>query len=91
VTYGPGGSFGELALLHSVPRAATVSTTEPTSVWIMERKYYTYFKRQYFKTVRLAPIAHTRSATPEGLFTSALHLQPGRAELNGSNYRASWC
>lgn len=58
MTYGAGDSFGELALLHSVPRAATVSTSQATSVWIMERKYYTHFKRNYFKTVRRPPGTH---------------------------------
>jgi cAMP-dependent protein kinase regulator len=51
VSYAAGDSFGELALLHSAPRAATVSTAEPTCVWVMERTFYTHLKRQYFQRV----------------------------------------
>lgn len=35
---GPGGSFGELALLTGAPRAATVATTEPSEVMVLERR-----------------------------------------------------
>jgi CRP-like cAMP-binding protein len=31
-TYGPGSAFGELALLYTAPRAATVTTTSPCKV-----------------------------------------------------------
>lgn len=41
-----GGSFGELALLYSVPRAATVQATEPSSVWVIDRAN---FKRMLLK------------------------------------------
>ena len=35
---GPGGSFGELALMYNAPRAATVVSTEPQSLlWMMDR------------------------------------------------------
>ena len=35
---GPGGSFGELALMYNAPRAATVISTEPQSLlWAMDR------------------------------------------------------
>jgi len=34
---GPGGSFGELALLYSISRSATVVATSTASVWVMER------------------------------------------------------
>ncbi|KAL8732216.1 MAG: hypothetical protein Q9166_002964 [cf. Caloplaca sp. 2 TL-2023] len=35
---GPGGSFGELALMYNAPRAATVISTEPSStLWALDR------------------------------------------------------
>ncbi|CAL1156629.1 unnamed protein product [Cladocopium goreaui] len=34
---GPGGSFGELALLYFAPRAATVQAADDSSVWIIDR------------------------------------------------------
>ena len=37
-TIGPGGSFGELALMYNAPRAATVISTEPHStLWALDR------------------------------------------------------
>ncbi|KAI9861594.1 MAG: hypothetical protein M1813_005204 [Trichoglossum hirsutum] len=37
-TIGPGGSFGELALMYNAPRAATVISTEPGScLWALDR------------------------------------------------------
>ncbi|WFC97425.1 hypothetical protein MYAM1_000138 [Malassezia yamatoensis] len=37
VTYGPGASFGELALLYMQPRAASVVTTAPCILWAVDR------------------------------------------------------
>ena len=34
---GPGGSFGELALMYNAPRAATVISTEPAVLWQLDR------------------------------------------------------
>ena len=34
---GPGGSFGELALMYNAPRAATVVSAEPSTLWALDR------------------------------------------------------
>jgi cAMP-dependent protein kinase regulator len=34
---GPGGSFGELALMYNAPRAATVVSVEPSTLWALDR------------------------------------------------------
>lgn len=34
---GPGGSFGELALMYNAPRAATVISAEPSTLWALDR------------------------------------------------------
>ena len=36
-TVGPGGSFGELALMYNAPRAATVMSAEPCTLWALDR------------------------------------------------------
>jgi CRP-like cAMP-binding protein len=33
-TYAPGAAFGELALLYSAPRAATVQATADGKLWV---------------------------------------------------------
>ena len=37
ISYGPGNSFGELALLYLQPRAATVLSTSPCTLWALDR------------------------------------------------------
>ncbi|KAL5113287.1 hypothetical protein ACEQ8H_008848 [Pleosporales sp. CAS-2024a] len=36
-TVGPGGSFGELALMYNAPRAATVMSSETSTLWALDR------------------------------------------------------
>ncbi|KAL4451289.1 hypothetical protein ABPG77_009361 [Micractinium sp. CCAP 211/92] len=45
LSYGPGSAFGELALLYSAPRAATVKATADGKLWVMERTVYAAIKR----------------------------------------------
>ncbi len=46
---GPGACFGEMALLTSKPRTASVVTLEPTTVGILERKDFEELLMQYPK------------------------------------------
>ena len=39
-TYTSGGSFGELALIHAAPRAATVTATSDCKLWTLTLRYY---------------------------------------------------
>ena len=46
--------FGELALLYSAPRAATVTATADCRLWVMERAFYNAIKH-----------AHTEAASQQ--------------------------
>ena len=39
-TYENSGSFGELALLYNMPRAATVQAATPGALWAMDRQTF---------------------------------------------------
>ncbi|GLC68711.1 cGMP-dependent protein kinase [Pleodorina starrii] len=45
--YSAGSAFGELALLYSAPRAATVKGTTRCVLWVMERSVYNAVKRNF--------------------------------------------
>ncbi|PNW85942.1 hypothetical protein CHLRE_03g199050v5 [Chlamydomonas reinhardtii] len=45
--YSAGSAFGELALLYSAPRAATVKATTRCVLWVMERGVYNAVKRNF--------------------------------------------
>lgn len=46
-TYGPGDSFGELALLYGAPRAATVRASKECKLWSLDRAHYVAIKRRF--------------------------------------------
>lgn len=48
-TYKAGSAFGELALLYSAPRAATVVATQPCKLWVMERATYNAVRRNFLQ------------------------------------------
>jgi len=48
----PGSGFGELALLYSAPRAATVKAVETGRLWVMERAVYAAIKRTETQELR---------------------------------------
>merc|ERR1719262_1335266 len=39
-TYGPGDSFGELALLYNTPRAASIKCTQSGVLWALDRSTF---------------------------------------------------
>ena len=48
---GEGSAFGELALMYSKPRAATIVAREDSSVWYIDRDTY-HTITTYFRMVR---------------------------------------
>ncbi|CAL8467781.1 g7319 [Coccomyxa elongata] len=50
-TYPSGSGFGELALLYSAPRAATVLAVTDCKLWVMERAVYNAIKITYQEQV----------------------------------------
>jgi len=82
VEIGPGGSFGELALMYNTPRAATVKAKEDSVVWAVDRVTFrriimnnTFRKRKMYENfVRTVPIL--QSLEPEERVKVADALEP---------------
>jgi cAMP-dependent protein kinase regulator len=71
VEIGPGGSFGELALMYNTPRAATVQAVTSAVIWGVDRMTFRrtimnnmYRKRKTYEAfLRTVPILQTLNAT----------------------------
>ena len=63
-TLGPGSSFGELALMYNTPRAASVVSTSPVTLWAMERLT--------FRTIVMQRIVQKRNRSESLLADSSL-------------------
>jgi CRP-like cAMP-binding protein/predicted MFS family arabinose efflux permease len=62
---GPGGSFGEIALLHDMPRSATVTAREDLDLVAIDRADFLGALSSDPRAVgRIGAVAHTRLGTP---------------------------
>ena len=58
-----GRAFGELALLYSCPRAATVAAAEATQLWVLHQRWYRLVARSAAQ-LRVQQKARARAARP---------------------------
>lgn len=81
---GPGGSFGELALMYNAPRAATVISTEPAStLWALDRVTFRRIlmdsafqrRRMYEKFLEEVPLLSTLTLYERSKIADALDTQ----------------
>lgn len=66
---GCGSAFGELALLYSCPRAATVRATETTLLWVLHQRWYRLVARSAAQ-LRVAQKVRWGTTRSSCLFTS---------------------
>ncbi len=92
VSYGPGSSFGELALLYAQPRAATVVSTSACTLWALDRITFrsilmeTNSRRRalYEKFLMDVPLFERLSAAERAKISDSLELReyaPGEAVI----------
>ncbi|MCJ1341411.1 hypothetical protein MMC09_006707 [Bachmanniomyces sp. S44760] len=83
-TIGPGGSFGELALMYNAPRAATVISTESSSMlWQMDRMTFRRIlmdsafqrRRMYESFLEEVPLLSTLTPYERSKIADALETQ----------------
>ncbi|MCJ1410127.1 hypothetical protein MMC19_004212 [Ptychographa xylographoides] len=83
-TIGPGGSFGELALMYNAPRAATVMSTEPGSLlWYLDRVTFRRIlmdsafarRRMYENFLNEVPLLSTLAPYERSKIADALETQ----------------
>ena len=82
-TIGPGGSFGELALMYNAPRAATVVSTEPSTLWALDRVTFRRIlmdsafqrRRMYEAFLEEVPLLSTLQAYERSKIADALDTQ----------------
>ena len=80
---GAGGSFGELALMYNAPRAATVVSTESSTLWALDRVTFrrilmdSAFQRRQMYESFLSEVPLLQSLTPyeRSKIADALHTQ----------------
>ena len=61
--FGAGRAFGELALLYSCPRAATVTAAEDTQLWVLNQRWYRLVARSAAE-LRIKQKARHAAAAP---------------------------
>ncbi|MCJ1464890.1 hypothetical protein MMC07_003505 [Pseudocyphellaria aurata] len=83
-TIGPGGSFGELALMYNAPRAATVISTDPSStLWALDRVTFRRIlmdsafqrRRMYESFLEEVPLLSTLTLYERSKIADALNTQ----------------
>ncbi|KAK0552442.1 hypothetical protein OC845_001708 [Tilletia horrida] len=82
VSYGPGDSFGELALLYAQPRAATIISTSPCTLWALDRVTFrsilmeTNFRRRSMYESLLKDVSLFESLSPAEIAKISDALEP---------------
>ena len=81
----PCSAFGELALLYSAPRAATVRTSAPCQLWVAQRSVVNTIKRHFAqRLIQASGLASRQSEVEEllvpGVFRTGVIQPAGQLE-----------